>query len=164
MTSPISADVRASASAFVALAVFQDAPKELTGDGKPERVDSSEISKDLFPLLGVHPLYGRSFTSSDMQADTHVAILSYPLWPERFGGDPNVIGKGTLEGQLYSIVGVMPAQRSRGIASVGPDKDCPVKVTTLFTLSLEDWPFVIAFSANRPLPRENSNRSLSQPS
>ncbi len=115
---PDIADVRASASAIAALAVSQDAPKELTGNGKPERVESSEISEDFFPLLGIQPLYGRSFTGSDRQAKTHVAILSYQLWRERFGGDPGAIGKNiTLDGQLHTIIGVMPGQPSLDFAT-----------------------------------------------
>ncbi len=45
---PDIADVRAGASAFALLAIDKDSPKEISGDGKPERVESTEVSEDFF--------------------------------------------------------------------------------------------------------------------
>ena len=106
---PDIADMRASAPSFSAVAIYEDAPKELSGDGKPERIESSEISEDLFSVVGVAPLQGRIFNSSDMKRGNRVAILGYGIWQERFGGDAGAIGKSvTLDGQPHTIIGVMP--------------------------------------------------------
>src|SRR5271168_501099 len=115
---PDLADVRAGGSAFTAIAPYQDSPKELSGQGDPERIECTDVSEDFFPVLNIHPLYGRTFTASDMQPGARVAVLSYSLWRERFAGDPAEVGKNiTLDGQPYSVIGVMPAQPALGFAS-----------------------------------------------
>jgi hypothetical protein len=48
---PDIADLRAGASSFAALATYQDSPKEISGEGKPERIESTEVSEDFFPVL-----------------------------------------------------------------------------------------------------------------
>jgi predicted permease len=108
---PDIADVRATAQSFAALATFRYSSKELAGGGKPERIEGAEVSEDFFPLLGVRPLYGRTFTSSDMQPGSRTVILSHSLWRERFSGDQGAIGKSiTLDGEPHTIIGIMPAQ------------------------------------------------------
>jgi hypothetical protein len=56
---PDIADVRASTSSFASMATYLDAPKELTGGGKPERIDCTEVSEEFLPTLGIQPLRGR---------------------------------------------------------------------------------------------------------
>jgi putative ABC transport system permease protein len=102
-------DIRATSTTLVALSPYQSSSKELVADGKPDRVESADISENFFPLLGIQPLHGRAFTSSDMQPGSNVVILSQRLWRERFGSDPAAIGKSILlDGQSQTIIGVMP--------------------------------------------------------
>ncbi len=104
-------DIRATSTTLASLSPYQSSSKELVADGKPDRVESADISSDFFPLLGIQPLLGRDFTSSDMQPGSNVVILSQRLWRERFGGDPAAIGKSILlDGQSQTIIGVMPEQ------------------------------------------------------
>jgi predicted permease len=106
---PDIADIRASSTSFSDLSPYQWSSKELTGDGKPERIEGADISEDLFPELGVKPVLGRTFVSSDMQPGSRAVILSHALWRERFGGDPSAIGKTLrLDGETYTVIGVMP--------------------------------------------------------
>jgi putative ABC transport system permease protein len=61
----------------------------LTGQGEPERLNGSRVSSNLFPVLGVTPLVGRTFTEDEDEiGHEHVALLTYPLWVRRFGADP----------------------------------------------------------------------------
>src|ERR1700688_4712168 len=90
---PDIADIRASGASFSNLTPYQLSSKEMTGDGKPERIEGADISEDFFPSLGVKPLLGRTFVSSDMQPGSHAVILSHSLLRDRFGGDPKAIGK-----------------------------------------------------------------------
>jgi predicted permease len=83
----------------------------LTGGGEPERVTSIFVSQDLFSLIGVPPIIGRSFLPEDLkERGGLVVMLSYGLWQRRFGGDSAVIGKTlTLDGATFTVIGVMPA-------------------------------------------------------
>jgi ABC-type antimicrobial peptide transport system permease subunit len=117
---PDIADLRNSSTSVSAIAVSQDSPKELSaaGDAKPQRLESTEVTEDFFPLLGIRPLHGRTFTSADMQPGNRTVILSYELWRENFAADPNAVGRTiTLDGQPHSIIGVMPAQPLLGFAT-----------------------------------------------
>jgi putative ABC transport system permease protein len=81
-----------------------------TGVGGAERVDGAEVSPNLFPLMGVKPILGRTFVESEgVQGNDHVVILGYGLWQRRFSGDRNVIGRTvTINLEPYTVVGVMP--------------------------------------------------------
>jgi len=81
----------------------------LTGQGEPERLNGSRVSSNLFPVLGVTPLVGRTFTEDEDEiGHEHVALLTYPLWVRRFGADPAIVGRSiALNGEPYTVVGVM---------------------------------------------------------
>jgi len=83
----------------------------LTGQGEPERLNGSRVSSNLFPVLGVTPLVGRTFTEDEDEiGHEHVALLTYPLWVRRFGADPGIVGRTiALNGEPYTVVGVMRA-------------------------------------------------------
>src|SRR5450755_2730512 len=107
---PDFADLRAQSRTLESLAASSDADFTLTGSGEPLHLKGETVSADLFTVLRTHPEVGRTFASTDDQAGTHVVILSHGLWKDRFGGDPNIAGKSIrLDGQNYSVVGVMPA-------------------------------------------------------
>ena len=94
-------------------AVFLDKEDyNLTGSGTPERVAGMNVSANLFSFLGVKPALGRSFLpDEDQPGHEHVVVLSHRLWQRKFGGDPGVLSKAvTIDGQSYTVVGVMPAQ------------------------------------------------------
>jgi putative ABC transport system permease protein len=82
-----------------------------TGDGGPERVRADRVSANLFPLLGVQPLLGRTFEPADETGErAQVALLSFGAWQRRFGGDRAVVGRTVrMDRQPVAIVGVMPA-------------------------------------------------------
>ncbi len=71
---PDIADVRATAESFSAISVFNDSPKELAGEKNPQRLESTAVTEDLFPLLGIQPIHGRTFTSADMQPGVNSVI------------------------------------------------------------------------------------------
>src|ERR1700722_12234041 len=81
----------------------------LAGGKKPIQVKGSMVTAGFFDALGIQPRYGRIFELSDEKTkDPQVVILSHHLWQERFGSDPNVIGKSvTLDDQARTIVGVL---------------------------------------------------------
>ena len=87
--------------------------KELTGTGEPERLTSVPVTGNFFPVLGVQPAIGRSFTAEECQgrySAPPAIVLSYSFWRRRFASDPNVVGrKLTLNNQPVTVVGVLPA-------------------------------------------------------
>jgi predicted permease len=78
---------------------------------RPVRLSCAYVEQTFLSTLGVQPLLGRNFTSDeDRPKAAHVAILSFPLWKSRFGGDPGILGKTiSLDGSATRIVGVLPA-------------------------------------------------------
>jgi putative ABC transport system permease protein len=96
--------------AFEGAAGFEGLQYELSGAGEPVQIEAARVGAELFPLLGVQPLYGRTFTAGEDQSGRRLAVLSYALWQSRFGADPNVVGRTvTLDRQPFSVIGVMPA-------------------------------------------------------
>ena len=83
----------------------------LTGEGEPQRVLVAYGSASLFPMLGAHPVAGRSFRpEEDRAGNAPVVLLSHRLWQSRFGADPSVVGRAvSLDNQRYAVVGVLPA-------------------------------------------------------
>jgi putative ABC transport system permease protein len=103
-------DWREQNRVFDGMAAVADQSFNLTGVGDPERLDGKRVSANLFGLLGVEPLFGRGFLPEDDQPGAgRVVVLSHGLWQRRFGADPKVVGRSLdLNGQSYSVVGVMP--------------------------------------------------------
>jgi len=82
----------------------------MTGTGYAQHVDAVNASASIFPMLGLKPVLGRTFTKEEDIAGSKVVMLSHDLWRGVFGSDPNVVGRGIgLDGTMYRIIGVMPA-------------------------------------------------------
>ncbi|HEX7288511.1 MAG TPA: ABC transporter permease [Candidatus Angelobacter sp.] len=105
-------ELAARSHSFHALAVLEGWQPTLTGATEPERLEGQSVSADYFRVLGVSPALGRDFTTSDEQfKGPKNVILSDHLWRRRFNADRSIIGRQiTLEGDLYSVVGVMPPE------------------------------------------------------
>ena len=104
-------DFRAQNHVFADLAAFEEQPLTLTRAGtEPQHVIAGEATQNLFPLLGVAPILGRGFTTSeDAPGGPHAVILSEALWRTRFGGDPGVLGTVIrLDDVPHTVVGVLP--------------------------------------------------------
>ncbi len=82
-----------------------------TGRGDPERLAAPAATANFFSLLGVEPVIGRTFQSGDDKpGNQRVTVLTYGMWQRRFGGDPGIVGQSlTLNGDSYTVVGVLPA-------------------------------------------------------
>jgi putative ABC transport system permease protein len=82
----------------------------LTGKGEPEMLPGGLVSANFFKVFDQTPELGRGFLEGeDQPGRNHVAVLSYNLWKNRFGSNPNAIGNDlTLDGESYTIVGVAP--------------------------------------------------------
>ncbi len=81
----------------------------LTGDGEPERIKALYVTGNVFSVLGVDAMLGRTLREDETWQGKHtVVVLSHALWQRRFGGDPGVIGQNiSLNGRNREVVGVM---------------------------------------------------------
>jgi putative ABC transport system permease protein len=92
------------------LVSYHDNLYTLTGLERPVQVDAEVVSWDLLPALGIRPELGRGFTADEEKVGTRVVLISHSLWTSQFGSDPAIVGRGVrLSGDLYTVVGVMPA-------------------------------------------------------
>jgi predicted permease len=100
---------RSQNKSFEDLAVFDPTVVTLTGAAEPEQVMSIRASANLFSLLGVTPLLGRTFTADDEQQKLRVVVLSHGLWRRRFGASPGILGQTVeIDGVSSQVIGVMP--------------------------------------------------------
>jgi putative ABC transport system permease protein len=109
---PAFLDWRSRNHVFEGMSAFRTDDFTLTGKGEPVHVTGGVISANTFSLLGVPPMIGRDFTpGEDHPASNGLpVILSHRFWQEHFGSDPNILSQSlTLSGQVFTVVGVMPA-------------------------------------------------------
>jgi len=101
--------VRDAAQSYTGMAAYRNAGYELSGIAEPERLMGARVSPNLFHVLGVSPVVGRSLTDDDDRQNAKVAVISYGLWSRVFGRDPSVVGQTiALDRQPFTVVGVMP--------------------------------------------------------
>jgi predicted permease len=77
---------------------------------EPQRITRGSATWTLFPLLGVQPKLGRTFSAEeDQPGRSQVAVISYGLWRSFFAADPNVVGKTMrLNSRPTTVIGVLP--------------------------------------------------------
>jgi putative ABC transport system permease protein len=123
-------DWKAQNNSFTDMAAFFDLNANLTGDGEPEEVPSQIATPNLFSLLGVNTIKGRTFLPNEGQdGGPLVVVISYDLWQRRFGGDPNIIGrKITLNNRPNEIIGVL-----------APDKGWFIQKASMIRQAPEIW-------------------------
>ncbi|PYT77390.1 MAG: hypothetical protein DMG40_23615 [Acidobacteria bacterium] len=103
---------RQRATAFSGLTYLQNTAMGLALGAEHPRLTSAVVSiPNLFDILQVHALLGRTFISEDgVQGHDNVAVLTYPLWQELFHGDPGAVGAKIRLGDVSrQVVGVLPA-------------------------------------------------------
>lgn len=114
LSPPNFGDWRRESRSFSGMAAYSTFSFNLVGKGDPLRLDGVMATSDMFAVLGVSPLLGRSLTSIDDQPSSPLTmVMSYRLWTTAFGGRPDVLGQSvTLNDDSYVVVGVMPPQFS----------------------------------------------------
>ena len=103
----------------------------LLNRGEPDRVLTGVVSANFFDVLGVQPLYGRTFRDGDDDLGAEaVLVLSYPYWRQRFGGDPGIVGQVfEMNDRPHTVVGVLPPvpQYPRENDVYMPTSACPFR-------------------------------------
>jgi putative ABC transport system permease protein len=114
MAYPELRDLQDNIQDFESVAVM---PTSLYGYGKvlqvgtsdPVEIESAPVSHDFFRVLGVSPMIGRDFQSSDEGVGAApVVIISNRVWREQLRGNPNIAGEMIrLNGVGHTVIGVM---------------------------------------------------------
>ena len=103
-----------------------------------EPATAASITDEFLPLLGVHPILGRTLAVRDDFGTDYIrsVLISYDLWQRRWHGDPHIVGRPTQVNNIdVTIVGVMP----RGFSlQLGPGTNVPSAVDIWFPTTLAD--------------------------
>jgi predicted permease len=112
------------AASIDALAGFASGTVTIAGTGDPERLQRTEASAGLFPMLQTVPLQGRLFTVEDEREDAKVALVSLRLAQRRLESAESAIGRRMdIDGEAFTVVGVL-----------SPGFDFPSKDTDVWTV------------------------------
>ncbi|HUQ89301.1 MAG TPA: ABC transporter permease [Vicinamibacterales bacterium] len=104
-------DWRSQSHSFSAIGAYSFGAHNISDDhAPPEQTQGALVTADLFEVLRQRPLLGRSFMAGDDRRGAEpVVLIGYEMWTNRFGRDPNVIGRLLrINGAASTIVGVMP--------------------------------------------------------
>jgi predicted permease len=86
-------------------------PLTWSGGAEPRQIFGQMVSANYFEILGLRPASGRFFLPGEdsKPGGNNVAVVSYSLWSNKFGSDPNVVGRIlTLNATPYTVIGVAP--------------------------------------------------------
>jgi putative ABC transport system permease protein len=103
-------DWQAQATTFSGLAGYFASPLTLSGRGPARSIQVSGTTSEMFPVLGVTPILGRTLIADDDRKRADVVVISEGLWERVFARQASVIGEHlVLDGRSLTIVGVLPA-------------------------------------------------------
>ncbi|MCX5646198.1 MAG: ABC transporter permease [Phycisphaerae bacterium] len=113
-------------SDLIANSYYGGVPHTLVRDGSVMPVAALFVSANYFTVLGVAPLYGRTFLPEEEVGGAEpVVVLSYRTW-RRLGAGPEIVGQYVrVSGTLCRVIGVAP-KTFTGTAVVGPDVWLPL--------------------------------------
>ena len=104
-------DYQSRSDLFAGVAGVSPVNANVTSGETPERVEMMLVSWNYFSILGVAPMYGRTFEQRDeMPGVANIAVVSDGFWRRRLSADPQAVGKTIgIDGDRVLIIGVMPA-------------------------------------------------------
>jgi len=111
---PTLEDWKAQNTVFAGISAYWFTSFNLQGSDTPQRIPGLNVRANYFDVLGVKPTLGRAFLAGeDVAGNEHVVVISNELWRRNFAANPNVINQTIpLNGQQYTIIGVMPPELS----------------------------------------------------
>ena len=128
ISQPNAKDVGERSQSFSKVLMFTGAGVSMTVAGKPQAFFAELVSGNYFDVLGVQAALGRTFRlDEDQPGAAGVVVLTHGVWQRYFASNPNIVGQNVLlNGQGFTIVGVMP-RGFKGTAAIGgPDMWVPM--------------------------------------
>lgn len=114
---------------FSAMAIYRFLDAGLSIGSSAYKCWLYEVSGNYFDMLGVQPILGRFFHSSDEHGPNSAPyiVLSEPFWRSRFNGDPGIVGtKVELNSHPFTVLGVAPASFHGTDLPLWPDFWVPI--------------------------------------
>ena len=111
ISGPNLADYRARQHTLTGIAAyFTRIATWRAGNADPQIATVTQVTANMFDVLGVTAWRGRTFSSDEgtPSTDTRV-ILSYQFWATQLGADTGIVGRTmTLYNKRYDVIGIMP--------------------------------------------------------
>jgi putative ABC transport system permease protein len=103
-------DIKAQSTLLQSVAGYSEDVSVLQTQDSSQTLAAPHVTPNLFSMLGVQPLLGRTFTESEGQpGGPLVTLLSEGLWRQSFRADSNIVGQTVkISDKPYTIIGVMP--------------------------------------------------------
>jgi predicted permease len=106
-------DFQKDSHTFESMTIWRDTRLTLSGKGDAQRLSGKMVSSNYFSVLGIAPILGRTFSpDEDQLGSAPVALIGEAFWKSQFAADSKIAGTTlTLNGKLYTVVGVVPSFR-----------------------------------------------------
>src|ERR1044072_1492171 len=103
-------DWRDQTKVFEELAAYGIQHFSLNEGEQPERVPGARVTPSLFRVLAARAERGRTFTEEEGRPGAdEVVLIKHSLWRERFGADPDIVGRSVrIDNRPRTVVGVLP--------------------------------------------------------
>ena len=103
-------DIRTQSQTLESVVEYHNMQFDLLGVGEPQRINTGVVSANFFDVLGVKPLYGRTFVPDDDKLGAPaVLVFSYEYWIRVYGGNPNIVGTTyRMNDKMHTLVGILP--------------------------------------------------------
>ncbi len=103
-------DLRSQNKSLLAVAEYNSLVSTVAGSIEPARLNAASVSSDFFAVLGVHPVFGRSFAPEEQKfGASPVALVSHSFWRQSLNSTRDLSAVHLkINSQLVSIVGVLP--------------------------------------------------------
>ncbi len=80
----------------------------LEGQGVPEQLQATMVTPELFPMMGITLLAGRTFSAEEETRKQQVALISESLWRRKFGASPLLVGRAIRIGPSeFTVIGIV---------------------------------------------------------
>jgi len=113
---------------FSDMLAYSPAIAAVTLTDRPRLAMGETVTDNYFQLLGVHAALGRTLLPDDDRAGApRAVVISHKLWRREFGGGAAAVGQSIrIHGQLYTIVGVAPADFTGMVRLIAPEVWMPM--------------------------------------
>jgi predicted permease len=91
-------------------AVMNSSTESIVAPGGRFQARKVEITASLLAMLGVQPIFGRSFRDDENDpGNNRVVLIGEDVWRKFYDSDPQIAGKSlAIRGHAFTILGVMP--------------------------------------------------------